>query len=164
MVRAAATKPREREVSDKRNSNGPLGLSKLKGRARLYLITDVIFMPTQLFLQIKLTPHPTACQLEERQSDWAYSRPVVILDLLWNLAFVAVALSVLLVSSNETPQNPLRLWIAGYAVQCLAHITCVWTEYKSRRGRREGGGRSGRSRGVGGGEGGAGGEGGGWGL
>ena len=68
---------------------------------------------------------------------------MVILDLLWNLAFVAVALSVLIISTNERPQYPLRFWVAGYAFQCLAHITCVWTEYKTRRERREGQGAGG---------------------
>ncbi|XAR54085.1 hypothetical protein NMG60_11029090 [Bertholletia excelsa] len=72
-------------------------------------------------------------QIEERQSDWAYSRPVVTLDLLWNLAFVAVALTVLVVSRNESPMMPLRIWIAGYALQCVIHMVCVSLEYKWRQ-------------------------------
>ena len=43
----------------------------------------------------------TTEQIEEKQSDWAYSKPIVILDLLWNFAFVIVALSVLMVSRKE---------------------------------------------------------------
>ncbi|THG13462.1 hypothetical protein TEA_016746 [Camellia sinensis var. sinensis] len=43
----------------------------------------------------------TAEQIEEKQSDWAYSKPIVILDLLWNFAFVFVALSLLMVSRKE---------------------------------------------------------------
>ncbi|CAL5382891.1 unnamed protein product [Camellia sinensis] len=72
-------------------------------------------------------------QIEERQSDWAYSRPIVILDLLWNFAFVFVALSVLVVSRKESPTMPLRLWIVGYALQCVLHMVCVSVEYKRRR-------------------------------
>lgn len=75
-------------------------------------------------------------QLEERQSDWAYSKPVVVLDIIWNLAFVAVALSVLILSRNEKPNMPLRLWIVGYALQCILHMVCVCVEYKRRRRRR----------------------------
>nr|POE59927.1 e3 ubiquitin-protein ligase [Quercus suber] len=42
-------------------------------------------------------------QLEERESDWAYSKPVVILDVLWNLTFVVVAATVLFLSRYEAP-------------------------------------------------------------
>lgn len=85
-------------------------------------------------------------QLEERQSDWAYSRPVVVLDILWNLAFVAVSAAVLLTSKDERPSLPLRLWVVGYAVQCGAHMVCVCIEYRRRRrtrGRGSGGGGGG---------------------
>jgi hypothetical protein len=83
-------------------------------------------------------------QLEERQSDWAYSKPVVILDVLWNLAFVVVAATVLFLSRHETPSMPLRLWILGYALQCLLHMACVCVEYRRRCRRR----RQGRESGV----------------
>lgn len=76
-------------------------------------------------------------QLEERQSDWAYSRPVVVLDLVWNLAFVIVAAVVLFLSQEERPKTNLRLWIVGYAAQCLVHMICVFAEFKRRR-RRSG--------------------------
>ncbi|PSS26343.1 E3 ubiquitin-protein like [Actinidia chinensis var. chinensis] len=72
-------------------------------------------------------------QIEERQSDWAYSRPIVVLDLVWNLAFVAVAGVVLVVSRKESPAMPLRLWIVGYALQCVLHMVCVSVEYKRRQ-------------------------------
>ncbi|KAL8114208.1 E3 ubiquitin-protein ligase At4g11680-like [Apium graveolens] len=71
-------------------------------------------------------------QIEERQNDWAYSKPVVILDLIWNLAFVAVSTCVMIMSWNEAPEVPLRLWIVGYAVQCVIHMVCVCLEYKRR--------------------------------
>lgn len=72
-------------------------------------------------------------QIEERQSDWAYSKPIVILDLLWNLAFVIVSISVLVLSRNESPSMPLRLWIVGYALQSVLHMVCVVVEYRRRR-------------------------------
>ncbi|MCD7454091.1 hypothetical protein HAX54_023453 [Datura stramonium] len=71
-------------------------------------------------------------QIEERQSDWAYSKPIVILDLIWNLAFVIVSVSVLILSLDESPSMPLRLWIIGYALQCLLHMVCVCVEYRRR--------------------------------
>ncbi|TMX00981.1 hypothetical protein EJD97_025474 [Solanum chilense] len=70
--------------------------------------------------------------IEERQSDWAYSKPIVILDLIWNLAFVIVSVSVLILSHDELPSMPLRLWIVGYALQCLLHMVCVCVEYRRR--------------------------------
>ncbi|CAN4111730.1 unnamed protein product [Withania somnifera] len=71
-------------------------------------------------------------QIEERQSDWAYSKPIVILDLIWNLAFVIVSVSVLILSYDESPSMPLRIWIVGYALQCLLHMVCVCVEYRRR--------------------------------
>uniref|UniRef100_A0A7N0U147 RING-type E3 ubiquitin transferase n=1 Tax=Kalanchoe fedtschenkoi TaxID=63787 RepID=A0A7N0U147_KALFE len=79
-----------------------------------------------------LVRETAAEQLEERQSDWAYSKPVVVLDMIWNLAFVAVAVAVLVLSRNETPSVPLRLWILGYALQCLLHMVCVTVEFRRR--------------------------------
>ncbi|XP_004515807.1 E3 ubiquitin-protein ligase At1g63170 isoform X1 [Cicer arietinum] len=76
-------------------------------------------------------------QLEERQSDWAYSKPVVILDILWNFAFVVAAVTVLILSPNESPSTPLRLWILGYALQCVVHVLCVCFEFRRRRRVRE---------------------------
>ncbi|RWR96919.1 E3 ubiquitin-protein ligase-like protein isoform X2 [Cinnamomum micranthum f. kanehirae] len=77
-------------------------------------------------------------QLEERQSDRAYSKPVVVLDLLWDLAFVAAATAVLLSSRDEDPSMPLRLWIVGYALQCLLHMVCVCVEYRRRHNQVQG--------------------------
>lgn len=71
-------------------------------------------------------------QLEERQSDWAYSKPVVILDLIWNLAFVMVAFIIFGLSRNERPNTPLRLWVCGYCLQCVLHMICVCFEYRRR--------------------------------
>ncbi|KAG0490011.1 hypothetical protein HPP92_006874 [Vanilla planifolia] len=79
-----------------------------------------------------LVRESAAEHLEERQSDWAYSRPVVFLDSLWNLVFVGVAAGVLIMSWDESPKMPLRLWIVGYALQCLVHAICVCWEYRRR--------------------------------
>ncbi|TKY55338.1 E3 ubiquitin-protein ligase [Spatholobus suberectus] len=76
-------------------------------------------------------------QLEERQSDWAYSKPVVVLDILWNFTFVVAAATVFVLSRDENPNMPLRLWISGYALQCVLHVVCVCVEYRRRWRRRE---------------------------
>lgn len=79
-------------------------------------------------------------QIEERQTDWANSKPVVILDLVWNLAFVIVSVSVLILSRRETPSLPLRLWIIGYSLMCVLHMACVCVEYRRRNSNGSGGG------------------------
>ncbi|KAF8398169.1 hypothetical protein HHK36_017095 [Tetracentron sinense] len=73
-----------------------------------------------------------ALQLEERQADWGYSKPVVVLDLIWNLAFVLVSAVVLLSTVRERPSTPLRVWIGGYALQCFLHVGFVYLEYQRR--------------------------------
>lgn len=83
-----------------------------------------------------LVRETAAEQLEERQSDWAYSKPVVILDVIWNFAFVVAAAAVLVLSIHESPEMPLRLWIVGYALQCVLHVVCVCAEYRRRRRRQ----------------------------
>ncbi|GMI98371.1 hypothetical protein like AT3G61180 [Hibiscus trionum] len=75
-------------------------------------------------------------QLEERQSDWAYSKPVIVLDIIWNSAFVVMAVVVLALSREEKPTVHLRLWVSGYGLQCLFHVACVVAEYKIRNERR----------------------------
>ncbi|XP_011620431.1 E3 ubiquitin-protein ligase At4g11680 isoform X2 [Amborella trichopoda] len=73
-----------------------------------------------------------ALQLEERQTDWGYSKPVVVLDMIWNMAFVVVSFVVLLSSRRERPGTPLRVWIVGYVIQCVFHVGFVWFEYRRR--------------------------------
>ncbi|KAE8055267.1 hypothetical protein FH972_012118 [Carpinus fangiana] len=85
-----------------------------------------------------LVRETAAEQLEERQSDWAYSKPVVVLDIIWNFAFVLVATTVLVLSRSESPTMPLRLWLIGYALQCVLHMVCVCVEYRRRQRRRRG--------------------------
>ena len=60
-----------------------------------------------------LVRETAAEQLEERQSDWVYSRPVVVLDIIWNLVVVVVASAVLILSRNENPNMPVRVWVVG---------------------------------------------------
>ena len=72
-------------------------------------------------------------QVEDRQSDWAYSRPIIVLDLLWNAGLLGIAVGVLSLSWKEEPSVPLRTWIGGYAFQCLVHMVCVVVECKRRR-------------------------------
>ncbi|CAL9776241.1 unnamed protein product [Musa acuminata subsp. burmannicoides] len=87
----------------------------------------------QMMREPSMMVRETAAEhLEERQTDWAYSKPVVFLDILWNLAFVGVAVGVLVLSRNETPLMPLRAWIVGYALQCVLHMVCVCIEYRRR--------------------------------
>ncbi|KAK7340182.1 hypothetical protein VNO77_20878 [Canavalia gladiata] len=74
-----------------------------------------------------------AAELEGRQSDWAYSKPVVVLDVLWNLAFLVIGVTVLGLSSKEEPCVPLRVWIIGYLLQGVFHSLCVVVEFRRRR-------------------------------
>ncbi|KAL0359684.1 UNVERIFIED_CONTAM: E3 ubiquitin protein ligase RIE1 [Sesamum angustifolium] len=64
--------------------------------------------------------------------DCGYSRPFLFLDMIWNLAFVVVSVFVLLATVQERPSTPLRLWVSGYALQCLLHVGFVWDECQRR--------------------------------
>ncbi|KAG1362299.1 E3 ubiquitin-protein ligase [Cocos nucifera] len=123
----------------------------LRGTARFLWRASSRRLMREPSLQVRET---AAEQLEERQTDWAYSRPVVFLDILWNLAFVSVAAGVLVLSRDERPSMPLRLWIVGYVLQCVLHVICVCIEYRRRHLHRgevmdveEGGSLGGRSSG-----------------
>uniref|UniRef100_A0A6M2EWX4 RING-type E3 ubiquitin transferase n=1 Tax=Populus davidiana TaxID=266767 RepID=A0A6M2EWX4_9ROSI len=72
-------------------------------------------------------------QLEERQSDWGYSKPVVVIDVLWSLAIVIIAVGVLGLSLEEKPRVPFRVWIVAYILLCSCHVVCVVVEYRKRR-------------------------------
>ncbi|KAI3693938.1 hypothetical protein L1987_76894 [Smallanthus sonchifolius] len=105
------------------------GAPSLRGAARFLRRASSRRMLREPSMRVR---ESAAEQIEERQTDWAYSRPVVILDLIWNLAFIVVSISVLIMSRKENPETPLRLWIVGYACQCLLHMICVRLEYKQR--------------------------------
>jgi hypothetical protein len=74
-----------------------------------------------------------AVEVEERQREWAYSKPVVALDIAWNLSFLVVSVVVLGLSNKEEPCVPLRVWILGYLLQGLVHSLCVVSEFRRRR-------------------------------
>jgi len=48
------------------------------------------------------------------------------------VAFAAAAAAVLASSAQESPVRPLRLWLVGYAAQCLVHVALVCSD--TRRG------------------------------
>lgn len=84
-----------------------------------------------------LVRETAARELEERRADWGYSKPVVALDIMWNLAFVVVSVVLLICTANENPNVPIRVWVCGYALQCMVHVVLVWVEYSRRNSRRE---------------------------
>ncbi|XP_062001025.1 E3 ubiquitin-protein ligase At1g63170-like [Rosa rugosa] len=49
----------------------------------------------------------------------------IILDLLWNLSFVVVGITMLGLSAAEKPPVPLRFWASGYVLLSAVHIGCV---------------------------------------
>ncbi|WVZ08037.1 hypothetical protein V8G54_021383 [Vigna mungo] len=63
-------------------------------------------------------------------AECGYSRAVLVLDMVWNLAFVVVATGVLLSTLSERPSTPLRLWLCGYAFECVLHMTFVFFEFR----------------------------------
>ncbi|KAE8730075.1 E3 ubiquitin protein ligase RIE1 [Hibiscus syriacus] len=83
-----------------------------------------------------LVRETAARELEERSADWGYSKPVVALDMLWNTAFVAVSVVMLICTADERPNTHIRLWICGYALQCFVHVVLVWLEYRRRNSSR----------------------------
>ncbi|KAA8528997.1 hypothetical protein F0562_033515 [Nyssa sinensis] len=85
-----------------------------------------------------LVRETAALELEERRADWGYSKPVVALDIMWNLGFVIVSVVMLICTVKEQPNVPIRIWICGYALQCLVHVILVWLEYRRRNTRRAG--------------------------
>lgn len=63
--------------------------------------------------------------------DWSNSK-LVALEFLSNTGVVIAAVSVLMVSKNEEPSMPLRLWVVGYAALCLQSVASVVAEHKKR--------------------------------
>ncbi|KAG9451673.1 hypothetical protein H6P81_004577 [Aristolochia fimbriata] len=118
--------PSSDEDRNRRFSRRP----SLRGAARFLRRASSRRMMREPSMRVRET---AAEQLEERQSDWAYSRPVVVLDIIWNLAFVLIAFVVLVLSKDESPSMPLRFWILGYALQCVLHMVCVCIEYRRRQ-------------------------------
>ncbi|KAL0896336.1 hypothetical protein Bca101_080297 [Brassica carinata] len=115
------------------NRNRPRSSQPLRGAASRLLrrASSRGMMLRESSVRVRET---AAEQIEERQSEWAYSKPVIVLDLVWNLAFVFVTVGVLWFSSGEEPRVPLRCWIVVYNLQCLLHVGCVISEYRRRHG------------------------------
>ncbi|CAA0811495.1 Zinc finger- C3HC4 type (RING finger) family protein [Striga hermonthica] len=78
-----------------------------------------------------------ARQLEERRADLGYSKPVFALDIMWNLAFMLVSVVMLICSDREKTSVPIRVWVCGYALQCLVHVVLVLVEYNRRNSGQE---------------------------
>ncbi|KAE8125102.1 hypothetical protein FH972_019937 [Carpinus fangiana] len=51
-----------------------------------------------------------------------YWKPIVVLD----LAFLVVAVVVLLSTFKETPSTPLRVWLSGYSLHCVFHVAFLY--------------------------------------
>ncbi|XP_044489789.1 E3 ubiquitin protein ligase RIE1-like [Mangifera indica] len=122
---APLLRPRESTPSPTAVAARPANLALLLGR-----VTGRARGPSMLVRET------AARELEERRADWGYSKPVVALDMLWNTAFVVVSVAMLIVTIDEKPNTPIRLWICGYALQCLVHVVLVWLEYRRRNTRR----------------------------
>ncbi|CAI9096769.1 OLC1v1032982C1 [Oldenlandia corymbosa var. corymbosa] len=121
---APLLRPRQPETNQTRPGTAPLAvlLGRVTGRRGASM----------------LVRETAARELEERRADWGYSKPVVALDIMWNLAFVIVSLVMVSVTMDENPTVPIRVWVCGYGLQCLVHVVLVWVEYR-RRNRRVGG-------------------------
>ncbi|CAK9135583.1 unnamed protein product [Ilex paraguariensis] len=113
-----------REAADAGESPRPTTLAMLLGRASGRRGPSMLVRET------------AARQLEERRADWGYSKPVVALDMMWNLSFVIVSVVMLIATVEERPNVPIRLWICGYALQCFVHVVLVGVEYRRRNTRR----------------------------
>ncbi|ANM63149.1 RING-finger protein for embryogenesi [Arabidopsis thaliana] len=83
-----------------------------------------------------LVRETAARALEERRIDWGYSKPVVAADILWNAALVLASAVMLVGTVEERPNEPIRVWICVYGLQCLFHVVLVWSEYWRRNSTR----------------------------
>ncbi|KAE9599720.1 putative transcription factor C2H2 family [Lupinus albus] len=70
-------------------------------------------------------------EVDGDHANCVYWRPLVVLDMVWNLAFTIVAAGVLLTTLDERPNTPLRVWLCGYAIDCVIHIVFVYFQYSS---------------------------------
>ncbi|KAK9051259.1 hypothetical protein SSX86_027886 [Deinandra increscens subsp. villosa] len=74
-----------------------------------------------------------ALQLEDWRENWGYSFPVVVMDVLWNLAFVAVAFATMFWFAREETNVKLRVWICVHSMQCVLHVVFLLLEYRRMR-------------------------------
>ncbi|WCJ28693.1 Zinc finger C3HC4 type (RING finger) family protein [Euphorbia peplus] len=68
--------------------------------------------------------------INNNNRSFSYSKPVMVLDLVWNSAFVLVSIAVLLFAVGEKPSTPLRFWVLGYCLQCVFHVGFVYFRYR----------------------------------
>ncbi|KAJ0099281.1 hypothetical protein Patl1_21053 [Pistacia atlantica] len=57
-----------------------------------------------------------------------YGKAIMCLDVIWNLAFALVSAVVLVLARKERPSAPLRIWVSGYALQCLLHVGFLYLQ------------------------------------
>ena len=119
----------DRNIPNSTLDRNTVRVNGLSGAARFFRRASGRRMMREPLMMVRET---VAEQLEGEQSDRAYSKPVVILDLIRNLAFIMVSLIVLCISINEKPNTPLRIWICGYCLQCIVHTICVSSEFRRR--------------------------------
>nr|XP_043625932.1 E3 ubiquitin protein ligase RIE1-like [Erigeron canadensis] len=70
--------------------------------------------------------------LDDWKEDFGYLLPVVVTDTIWNLAFVVASVVMLILSVSEKPNEPVRVWLCVYLLQCVVHVVLVWLEYVRR--------------------------------
>ncbi|XP_074306824.1 E3 ubiquitin-protein ligase At4g11680-like [Silene latifolia] len=63
-------------------------------------------------------------------SNHSFTKSFVVLDVIWNMGFVLVSVFVLLSTFQEKPSSPLRVWVVGYALQCLLHVGSACHEFR----------------------------------
>ncbi|ONK54787.1 uncharacterized protein A4U43_UnF11330 [Asparagus officinalis] len=74
----------------------------------------------------------------ERTADWAHSRRRGRSTSSWNSPFAVVSAVMIAVTLTERPNVPVRIWVVGYAVQCVVHVVLVWAEFRRRRREEDG--------------------------
>ncbi|KAF3595711.1 hypothetical protein DY000_02024974 [Brassica cretica] len=121
---APLLRPRQDGPSSSSSAARPTALAVLLGRITGHRAPSMLVRET------------AARAFEERRIDWSYSKPVVAADILWNAALVIASAVMLVGTIEERPNEPIRVWICGYGLQCLIHVALVWSEYWRRDTRR----------------------------
>ncbi|KAK7387887.1 hypothetical protein VNO78_22685 [Psophocarpus tetragonolobus] len=98
----------------------PIEVSALN-RIKLHLLGELVSFPSFSSSNSNLI-----------QNNKTYSKPVVALDMTWNMAFVVVSMVILACTVKEKPNTLIRWWICGYTLQCLVDATLMWLEYSRR--------------------------------
>lgn len=62
-----------------------------------------------------------------------YGKAILCIDVIWNLAFVVVSAVVLVLACKERPSAPLRIWVSGYALQCLFHVGFLYLQHRRKK-------------------------------